>query len=63
VTISGPPDLAAVLELETGSGGIEVGYPVARMKRDHGALRGTIGDGRARIHVDTGSGAVRRASR
>jgi Uncharacterized conserved protein len=63
VTISGPPDLAAVLELETGSGGIEVGYPVARMKRDHGALRGTIGDGRARIHVDTGSGSVRLASR
>jgi lia operon protein LiaG len=63
VTISGPPDLAATVELETGSGEIEIGYPVVRMKQEHGYLRGTIGDGRSGIQVDTGSGSVRLSSR
>lgn len=59
VTLTGPPDLAATVELETGSGGIEIAYPVSRMKREHGYLRGTIGDGGSLIQVDTGSGSVR----
>jgi hypothetical protein len=63
VTITGPADLSATVELETGSGGIELGYTVSRLKREHGYLRGTIGDGRAQIEVDTGSGSVRLASR
>lgn len=63
VTISGPPDLGATVELDTGSGGIEVGYPVSRMRGDHGSLRGTIGDGRSSIRVDTGAGSVKLLSR
>lgn len=63
VTISGPPDLGATVDLETGSGGIEIGYTVSRMKREHGSLRGTIGDGRASIRVDAGSGSVSLSSR
>ena len=63
VSLVGPPDLDATVEVETGSGGIQLGYTVSGLKREHGYLRGTIGDGRARIEVDTGSGAVRLASR
>jgi DUF4097 and DUF4098 domain-containing protein YvlB len=63
VAISGPPDLGATVDLETGSGGIEIGYTVSRMKREHGSLRGTIGDGRSSIRVDTGSGSVSLSSR
>lgn len=63
VTLTGPPDLSATVEVETGSGGIDMDYTVSHLKRDHGYLRGTIGDGRARIAVDTGSGSVRLASR
>ena len=63
VTISGPPDLGARVDLDTGSGRIEIGYPVIMTSREHGSLRGTIGDGRALIQVDTGSGGVRIAGR
>ena len=63
VTVTGPPDLSAQVELETGSGGIDVDYTVSRLRREHGYVRGTIGEGKARIEVDTGSGSVRLASR
>jgi len=63
VTITGPANLDASVELESGSGGIEVGYAVSHLRREHGYLRGTIGQGRSRIHVDTGSGSVRLLSR
>jgi hypothetical protein len=36
---------------------------VSHLRREHGYLRGTIGDGRGRIEVETGSGSVRLASR
>jgi lia operon protein LiaG len=63
VAISGPPDLDATIDLETGSGEIEISYTVSHMRRDHGSLRGTIGDGRGSIRVDTGSGSVSLSSR
>ncbi len=58
VTILGPADLGAQVELETGSGGIQSDYAMTIVNKDHGYLRGTIGDGRGRIKVDTGSGGV-----
>jgi lia operon protein LiaG len=58
VTIQGPADLGAQVELETGSGGIQSDYAMTVTGKDHGYLRGTIGDGRGRIKVDTGSGGV-----
>jgi lia operon protein LiaG len=59
VSILGPADLGAVVELETGSGHIETDYAMTHVSKDHGYLQGTIGDGRGRIKVDTGSGGVR----
>ena len=58
VTIVGPAGLGAEVELETGSGHIESDYPMTLTSKDHGYLRGTIGDGRGRIKGDTGSGGV-----
>ena len=58
VTVLGPADLGAEVELETGSGHIETDYTMTIVSKDHGYLQGTIGDGRGRIKVDTGSGGV-----
>jgi lia operon protein LiaG len=58
VTILGPADLGAQVELETGSGSIRSDYTMTLTRKDQGYLRGTIGDGRGRIKVDTGSGGV-----
>lgn len=59
VTIRAPSDLGAVIDIETGSGGIDLDFPleVRSIRRDH--VRGTIGDGRGQIHIDTGSGSIR----
>ncbi|HEX9729295.1 MAG TPA: DUF4097 family beta strand repeat-containing protein [Gemmatimonadales bacterium] len=53
-----PADFGATVDIETGSGGIELDFPVEvrRWERDH--VRGTIGDGRGRLMIDTGSGSV-----
>jgi DUF4097 and DUF4098 domain-containing protein YvlB len=59
VSLRLPENLGATLEIETGSGGIEVDFPVAITRRARDELRGTIGDGRGRITIDTGSGSVR----
>jgi len=59
VTIQGPADLGAAVEIDTGSGGIESDFPLTLVHRGEGSLEGTIGDGRGRIRVDTGSGSVR----
>lgn len=58
VTILGPADLGARVELETGSGGIQSDYAMTVTSKEHGYLQGTIGDGRGIIRVDTGSGGV-----
>jgi len=59
VTILGPADLDAEVEIETGSGGIETDYSMKVLVKEHDSLRGTIGEGRGLIRVDTGSGSVR----
>jgi hypothetical protein len=59
VTVRAPAGLGATVEIETGSGGIDLDFPleVRTIRRDH--VRGTIGDGRGEINIDTGSGGVR----
>ncbi|MGH7527407.1 MAG: DUF4097 family beta strand repeat-containing protein [Gemmatimonadales bacterium] len=59
VDIKAPASLAAEVELETASGGVETDFPlqVTRRSRDH--LVGRIGDGRGRVQIETGSGEVR----
>jgi lia operon protein LiaG len=59
VTIWVPSSVGAEVEMETGAGGIDLDLPleVREAKRDY--VRGILGDGDGRIHVDTGSGAIR----
>ena len=60
VTIAVPTDFGAQVDIETGSGGIDLGgvpVTVTRMENDH--LTGKIGDGRGRMKIETGSGEVR----
>lgn len=54
-----PASLNASLAIETGSGGIEVDFPISITRRARDELRGQIGEGGGRIVVDTGSGSVR----
>jgi lia operon protein LiaG len=59
VTIRLPAAQGADVDIETGSGGIDSEFAVqtTRLSRDH--LRGQIGDGKARIKIESGSGTVR----
>lgn len=59
VTLRAPGTLGARVEMETGSGSIESDFPitVTRHSRDH--VSGTIGDGKGRITIETGSGSIR----
>jgi hypothetical protein len=60
VTLRVPPEAGAEVDLETGSGDIDLGgltLQVRRVERDH--VRGTLGDGKGRLSVETGSGNVR----
>ncbi len=61
VTVSGAKgdDLGAEVELDTGSGEIDLGgltMQVRRLQQDH--ITGTIGDGKGRLSIETGSGNV-----
>ncbi len=58
VTLRLPKDFGAELDVDTGSGSIRSAFPVTTRELQRDALRGTIGDGRARVKVDTGSGSV-----
>lgn len=59
VTVTLPARVDATVDIQTGSGGIdsEFAVQVNRIERNH--LRGTIGDGTGRIHIESGSGTVR----
>ena len=59
VTLRLPADLDATVDLESGSGGIDVDFPLSVTRRGRDVLRGQIGDGGGRIVVETGSGSVR----
>lgn len=58
VTLFLPEDLSAEIDIETGSGGIDVEFPVLTTHRARDELHGRIGDGSGRIVIDTGSGGV-----
>ena len=59
VTVTLPSDAGAEIDIETGSGGIDLDFPVTvrRASKDH--VVGRVGDGHGRIHIDTGSGSIR----
>jgi lia operon protein LiaG len=59
VSVRAPASLAAAVEIETASGGIETDFElqVTRHSRDH--VVGQIGNGTGRVAIETGSGDVR----
>jgi hypothetical protein len=59
VSIVAPPTTSARLEIETGSGDIESDFPLSVTRSGRHHLTATIGDGKGRVSVDTGSGGVR----
>jgi lia operon protein LiaG len=59
VSVRAPASLAAAVNIETGSGGIETDFSlqVTRHARDH--MEGRIGAGTGRVAIQTGSGDIR----
>lgn len=59
VSVTLPASFSARVDVSTGSGGIRTDIPVQVSGRtERNELHGTIGDGRGRLSVDTGSGGV-----
>jgi DUF4097 and DUF4098 domain-containing protein YvlB len=59
VTLRAPKDLGAQVDLETGDGRIETKLPITRSLSEEGHVRGTVGDGRGQVKINTGSGDLR----
>ena len=60
VTLRVPPTVGAEVELDTGSGDIDLGGLTLQVRRiEHDHVTGTLGDGKGRLSVETGSGNVR----
>ena len=60
VTLKVPPTLGAEVDLDTGSGDIDLGGLTLQVRRiEHDHVTGTLGDGKGRVSVETGSGNVR----
>ncbi len=59
VTLKVPPTLGAEVDLDTGSGDIDLGGLTLQVRRiEHDHVTGTLGDGKGRLSVETGSGNV-----
>jgi len=58
VTLGLVSGVGAELEVETGSGNIVTDLPVEVRKWNDSSLIGRLGDGRGRVHIETGSGGV-----
>ncbi|MEE8251827.1 MAG: DUF4097 family beta strand repeat-containing protein, partial [Gemmatimonadales bacterium] len=58
VDVTLPENTNAFLEIDTGSGGIEVDFPVSVRRWERSHITGTIGDGGGEVTIDTGSGGV-----
>ena len=58
VTLLVPAAYGARVVLESSSGDLELGLPLQLVRRGDDTLEGTIGDGRGRLTVDTGSGRI-----
>lgn len=64
VTIIIPANASVRIHAETGSGGISLDIPAAKLKRmSRDEIDLEIGDGRALLEIDTGSGGVRLETR
>lgn len=54
-----PESLGAEVTIESGRHGLDVDFPMTITRRNDDYIRGTIGDGKGEIRIDTGSGGVR----
>jgi hypothetical protein len=63
VTITVPENIGANIDFDSGSGGVSSDLPVRITEKKRSSLRGVIGDGSGRIHVETGSGSIRLRAR
>ncbi len=59
VTLNLPADFSATVDIETGSGGISSDFEIRTSRFARREIHGTIGDGRGRLRVESGSGSVR----
>lgn len=59
VTLRVPATFGATLSVDTGSGDLDVELPLTITRRSRTSLVGTVGDGKGRVRIDTGSGDVR----
>jgi lia operon protein LiaG len=59
VTVRLPASIGATVDIQTGSGGVETDFPIQMNRFERNQLRGKIGNGNARIRIETGSGGVR----
>ncbi len=59
MTLTVPASFGARVQIETGSGEIDLDFPVTMRRWERDQVVGTIGDGSGRLVIDTGSGSVR----
>jgi hypothetical protein len=58
VEVLAPSTIGATVDISTGSGDIETEFPLQVTRKTSDGLRGTIGDGKGTLTVETGSGDV-----
>lgn len=59
ITLRMPASTSAYVDIETGSGGVDSDFDVKLNRIEKHALHGTIGAGKGRIKIESGSGHVR----
>lgn len=59
VTIRAPATLGAEIDASTGSGGFQSDFEIVSRRLGRRHVEGTIGNGKGRIRVESGSGAIR----
>lgn len=59
VTLRVPATTSATVDIETGSGSIDTDFEMTLNRIERRSLRGTIGSGKGRIRIESGSGSVR----
>lgn len=63
ITLRVPGGIGAEIEADSGSGGVEVDLDARVERADRTSFVGTVGDGRGRVTLDTGSGRIRVVAR
>jgi hypothetical protein len=59
VTVRAPATLGAEVEVETGSGGFQTDFEITTRRFSRNHVAGRIGDGKASVRIEAGSGSVR----